>query len=312
MNCRNILKTAAMLLLLSSIHALAQTTKHLTIHTVNASEFKVVGPGGGGSMFRPAISPHNPSEVLVSCDMTGSYITHDAGRSWRMFNLRGGTRFFTFDPLRPQVIYAGTTSALWRSINNGSTWNLFWPKPSSVIGVRMNPDHANETILFNANPLGVIVALAVDPADSRILIAAAVKEKAAAVYISKNDGRDWEKAADLPEIPKTVFPAGFLENHTKDWFEENPEGFMEKIWIDPHSARVTGTYTLPAFRESWCGILASGNISQLLKGLPSPISARASPLRMASGCMPPLTREFLSLMMAPQPGSLPHCPARAR
>ncbi len=217
---RDILKAAAILLLLPGIHALAQNTKHLTNHTVNASEFKVVGPGGGGGMFHPTISPHDPSEVLVSCDMTGAYISHDAGRSWRIFNLRDVIRFFAFDPLRPRMIYAGTRSALWRSTDDGESWNLFWPKPSSVIGVRMNPDHADETILSNANPLGEIVALAVDPADSRILIAAAVKDNAAAVYISKNDGRDWEKAASLPEVPQG----------------RNAAGFFEKIWIDPHSA----------------------------------------------------------------------------
>ncbi len=63
--------------------------------------FRVIGPGGGGAMFNPTISPHDTNTALVSCDMTGSYITHDGGRSWRMFNLRGTTKFFVFDPLAP-------------------------------------------------------------------------------------------------------------------------------------------------------------------------------------------------------------------
>ncbi len=62
-------------------------------------DFKIIGPGGGGAMFHPTISPHDPNTVLVSCDMTGSYITHDAGKSWRMFNLRGVVRFFVFNNL---------------------------------------------------------------------------------------------------------------------------------------------------------------------------------------------------------------------
>ena len=49
-----------------------------------------VGPGGGGAMFSPTVSPHDPDFAFVSCDMTGSYITRDGGKSWRMFNLRGG------------------------------------------------------------------------------------------------------------------------------------------------------------------------------------------------------------------------------
>ena len=64
--------------------------------------FRVIGPGGGGAMFNPTISPHDPNTVLVSCDMTGSYITHDGGRTWRMFNLRGVVNFFVFDPDRSE------------------------------------------------------------------------------------------------------------------------------------------------------------------------------------------------------------------
>src|SRR5919204_3564145 len=69
-------------------------------------KFAPVGPGGGGAMFNPTISPHDANTVLVSCDMTGSYITHDGGKSWRMFNLRGVVHFFVFDPLDKNVIYA--------------------------------------------------------------------------------------------------------------------------------------------------------------------------------------------------------------
>jgi photosystem II stability/assembly factor-like uncharacterized protein len=74
----------------------------------------------------------------------------------------------------------------------------------------MNSDHADETVLSHSNPLGAIVALAIDPADSHILIVAAVKDGAAALFISKNDGVDWDKETALSELPT-------------------------KIWIDPDS-----------------------------------------------------------------------------
>src|SRR6266516_526560 len=108
--------------------------------------FTVIGPGGGGAMFHPTISPHDPNTVLIACDMTGAYITRDGGRSWRMFNLRGVVQFFAFDPHDPKTIYAGT-KALWRSTDNGESWKLVYPKASSIQGTRMNPDHADETIL---------------------------------------------------------------------------------------------------------------------------------------------------------------------
>jgi hypothetical protein len=60
--------------------------------------FTVVGPGGGGAMFPSLGQPHDTDTVLVSCDMTGAYISHDGGKSWRMFNLRGVVEFFVFDP----------------------------------------------------------------------------------------------------------------------------------------------------------------------------------------------------------------------
>src|ERR1041385_716292 len=71
-------------------------------------DFQVIGPGGGGAMFNATISPHDPNTVLISCDMTGAYITHDAGRSWRMFNLRGTVKFFLFDPADAKTIYIKT------------------------------------------------------------------------------------------------------------------------------------------------------------------------------------------------------------
>src|SRR5581483_4094623 len=128
-------------------------------------DFRVIGPGGGGAMYNPTFSPHDIHTALINCDMTGAYITHDGGQSWRMFNLRGRVDFFVFDPLSPKTMYAGTT-ALWRSTDNGESWKLVWPRPSAVRGVRMNSDHAEEEIVADPNPLGIITAMAIDPAAS--------------------------------------------------------------------------------------------------------------------------------------------------
>ncbi len=174
-----------------------------------AGGFTVVGPGGGGAMFHATISPHDWKEALIACDMTGSYITHDGGQSWRMFNLRGPVKFFAFDPLRSDTIYAGT-EALWRSNDDGESWRLIWPVPATVRGVRMSSDHADETIVAEPNPMGQVVALAIDPADSKTLVAGAVKDGKAAAFISKDDGGTWSKAQDLTGAP-------------------------QRIWIDPYS-----------------------------------------------------------------------------
>jgi hypothetical protein len=108
----------------------------------------VIGPGGGGGHFAPTISPHDPNVVLAACDMTGSFISHDCGESWRMFNLGNRTEFFVFDPSDPKVLYARTigppasmahdrplaVAGLWRSGDAGKTWRLVRADPSTLPG----------------------------------------------------------------------------------------------------------------------------------------------------------------------------------
>jgi photosystem II stability/assembly factor-like uncharacterized protein len=106
--------------------------------------WKVIGPGGAGGMFLPTISPHDSNIVLEHCDMTGAYISLDAGRSWRMFNLRGTVSAFAFDPQDPKTIYAGN-GALWRSRDTGRTWSMIFPDPERETTESMRDDHAAPT-----------------------------------------------------------------------------------------------------------------------------------------------------------------------
>ncbi len=69
-----------------------------------------LGPGGGGSMFAPAVSPHDPKTAVLTCDMTGQYLTRDGGRSWRMTNLMIHVDSFAFDPSDRNRIYAGANA----------------------------------------------------------------------------------------------------------------------------------------------------------------------------------------------------------
>jgi photosystem II stability/assembly factor-like uncharacterized protein len=171
--------------------------------------FRVIGPGGGGAMFNPTISPHDVNTVLVSCDMTGSYITHDGGRTWRMFNLRGVVNFFVFDPKDPKTMYAHATG-LWRSQDGGETWKLVSPAPSTIQGVKMNSDHADEIIEAPSDPLGELHAMAIDPDDSKTLFVAAGQKNKPTLFISRDFGSSWQRQADLPEE-------------------------VRHMWIDPHS-----------------------------------------------------------------------------
>jgi photosystem II stability/assembly factor-like uncharacterized protein len=197
------MKRALLLLLLVSFTAVNGLAER-------PGDFRIIGPGGGGAMFNPTISPHDVNTVLISCDMTGSYITHDGGKSWRMFNLRGVVNFFAFDPKDPNTMYAHAT-ALWRSTDGGKNWSLVYPRPDAVKGVKMSSDHSDETIVAERDPLGSMSAMAVDPSDSNVLYATAGPDKEkASLFISRDRGDSWQKQADLSARPK-------------------------HIWVDPHS-----------------------------------------------------------------------------
>jgi photosystem II stability/assembly factor-like uncharacterized protein len=166
--------------------------------------FTVIGPGGGGAMYLPTISPLDPASVFVSCDMTGEYLTRDAGASWRMFNLRGRARFFVFDPKDRNVMYV-QTSGLWRSSDAGQTWTMIHPDPATIRGVEMADDHAGETIVSDGKPEGQAVAMDIDPTDSRTLIAAFGNRRKASLYISKDQGKSWRAEQDFDGPVKRVY-----------------------------------------------------------------------------------------------------------
>src|SRR5512133_3258278 len=103
----------------------------LAATSVDHPGWRVIGPGGGGAQFHPTISPHDPNRVLVSCDMTGAYLTEDGGASWRMVNFGSTVRFFAFDAERPRVAYAQTTR-LWRSEDGGRSWSVIYPSDARL------------------------------------------------------------------------------------------------------------------------------------------------------------------------------------
>jgi photosystem II stability/assembly factor-like uncharacterized protein len=205
-------------------------------------------------MFNPTISPHDPNTVLISCDMTGSYITHDGGRTWRMFNLRGVVNFFVFDPLDAKTIYAHATG-LWRSTDGGEKWSLVYPSPSAVKGIKMDSDHSDEQILADPDPLSTIAALAVDPSNSQVLYAAAGPKESPALFISRDYGKSWQKRANLPDLPR-------------------------RIWVDPHSPPDARTLFLASAHTIAVSSQAGTH------GVPFPAVVTDTSLGFASGALP--------------------------
>jgi photosystem II stability/assembly factor-like uncharacterized protein len=163
-------------------------------------QWQIIGPGGGGAQFYPAISPHDPKKVLVACDMTGAYLTEDAGANWRMFNLRGTTRFFVWDPNDANTVYAGSTG-LFRSKDGGRSWALVFPSPARVSGVRNDDDHASGPILVDGKAAQRATALAVEPGNSRRLHMAI----GTSLLTTDDAGATWRVERDFPAAVRRIW-----------------------------------------------------------------------------------------------------------
>lgn len=175
--------------------------------------WEIIGPGGGGAQFFPAINPQNADDIFVACDMTGAYVSHDGGTTWRMFNLGQVVKGFIFDSSDARTVYArsageradGRGGALWRSTDSGNTWGLVYPDPSTVTGVFQNSDHASNYIASSADSPGEIEALAVDPANSHILYAAVRRNRVVRLFTSADWGETWKPSADLDAGGRAIF-----------------------------------------------------------------------------------------------------------
>lgn len=168
--------------------------------TVIKDGWQILGPGGGGTMFTPTVSPHDPDTALITCDMTAAYITHDGGESWMQLNLKNRVDAIAFDPVNPGIIYAGS-SGLFRSEDNGRRWSLIFPDPVAVKGERFIGDEGIHMFLSDDSwPGGRIQAIRVDPEKpDRIFLGIGLgfdtgyKADELLIYISENSGRNWIK-----------------------------------------------------------------------------------------------------------------------
>ncbi len=161
-----------------------------------AVTWEPAGPGGGGGVFSPSISPHDAKLMFVACDMGGWYRSADGGNHWRMCDGRQVRKVnfpAVFHPTDANVIYAGTRGGIKRSRDRGVTWEH--------IAGQYNP----------ADP-DMVRAIAVDPKRPDVLFAAF------ATYLGKpgeylvrsaDAGRTWQVVASWPgdkPIQKILFP----------------------------------------------------------------------------------------------------------
>jgi len=196
--------------------------------------WRVIGPGGGGGIFLPTVSPHDPNIVLTHCDMTAAYITYDCGDNWRMINLWTVPEDFEFDPGDPNTVYAATRgylhsedrgsglSCLLRSEDKGRRWRIIYPKVEKArqINGKFQAQNLLPSELIEGAFDGSITAVRVDPADSRHIYLGLAPMVAymggggqpsmsSAILIHSTDrGETWSLLAELPGFNVlSIFPS---------------------------------------------------------------------------------------------------------
>jgi photosystem II stability/assembly factor-like uncharacterized protein len=185
--------------------------------------WKIIGPGGGGGVFLPTISPFDEHLVLTHCDMTGAYISYNGGSDWRMFNLWSTPNDFAFDPVDPDVIYTATQgyrysedrgsalSMLFRSADRGQHWQIVYPDP----GKAKKTDHLQSRDFLPSGIIpsafdGSIEKVRIDPHNNkRIFLGLAPLQQlmshptgndnagAVTIVLSEDYGKTWKMLAKV-------------------------------------------------------------------------------------------------------------------
>jgi len=114
-------------------------------HPVPDPGWRVIGPGGGGGIVKPTISPFDDQLLMAHCDMTAAYLSSDGGNHWGMKNFWTVPEDFEFDPHNPLTIYVATRgyqhsedrgsglSTLLKSEDRGAHWEIIYPDLSNIL-----------------------------------------------------------------------------------------------------------------------------------------------------------------------------------
>jgi len=155
MNGRIVLRRAATSLTLCLLLASAASGRQ--------DDWVNVGLGGGGGIYAPVSSPHDPNLMFCASDMSGVYRSIDGGRTWRMLHWRQLSSAYScpviFHPLDPNVMYcipgpwgkpvlkvSRDKGLTWKPLTEAMPWYEKTPQ-STLLGI----DPAGEILLVSSD-----------------------------------------------------------------------------------------------------------------------------------------------------------------
>ena len=112
-----------------------------TVPAAPPSQWVAKGPGGGGALFAPTFSPHNPNEIYISCDMSEVFHSVNLGASWDVVSfkqIQGGRESQVRFTSSPSILYALDYTSIGgadsvtpsKSTDGGASWQRLANDPT--------------------------------------------------------------------------------------------------------------------------------------------------------------------------------------
>jgi photosystem II stability/assembly factor-like uncharacterized protein len=171
-------------------------------------------------VFSIVIDREQPANIFISA-CSGIYRSDSAGELFRKiqgipYSARR-TRMLRMDPTDHNIVYAGTTEGLWKTIDGGATWKHMTGSNIIINDVLIDPRQSSRVLLatdrggvlasddggvtFTASNRGFAhrqaAALLVDRSDSNVLYAGILNDKEfGGVFVSRDAGQTWKQNSD--------------------------------------------------------------------------------------------------------------------
>lgn len=107
------------------------------------------------------MNPQNPADILVGGDMLGIGVSEDGGRSWQAATGLSSweVNAFTWDATNPNVVWVGTLSGPYKSVDGGHTWSAMrvglptgdYPYSAPVQKVLIDSTNPEHLLAFGGN-----------------------------------------------------------------------------------------------------------------------------------------------------------------